>query len=363
LNEVDSAFLDAGTPLIRFPKALGEFWNKQFIRGGFVALLASEKRGKSWMLLDIGYRAAKQGNRVAFFQAGDMSKSAQIRRLCIHIAKTSEDEKYCGKMYESIPDCVRNQLNLCHNENRECDFGVFTDTSYTEKDMKFNITFEELKEAYKNNPDYKTCYNCKEHKSHRLGTPWLKEVNIKTPLTVLHAKKLWYEHFIKSKRRLKISTHANGTLSVSKLKVLLDKWEKRDGFVPDVIIIDYADLLVPDVKQEFRHQQNEIWKNLRNLSQEERGGIMPLVITATLADSKSYTAHKLTMGNFSEDHRKNAHPTAIFSLDQDSKGREKQIGILRIGVIVLREGDFNPTDSITICQNLKRGQPITGSYF
>ena len=61
-------------------------------------------------------------------------------------------------------------------------------------------------------------------------------------------------------------------------------WEKQDGFVPDLIVVDYADLIVPESRGEFRHQQNEIWKGLRRLSQEKGE---PLVITASQSDAKS----------------------------------------------------------------------------
>lgn len=364
LENVEKAFQDASTPIVHFPKAIGEFWDAQFVRGGFIAFLASEKRGKSFMLMDIAARAARQGNKVAFFQAGDMTRDQQIRRFCIHLAKASDMEKYCGDMYEPVVDCVRNQLDICQRPERECEFGVLFDAKFTEKDLRHNVTLAELKEAYINNPDYRPCYNCWEHKAYQLGTPWIKKIHISTPLTGKQARKIFHKFFVKENRQIMLSSHPNNTLSLSKMKTLLDLWRKKHNFVPDVIIVDYADLLAPDSKQgEYRHQQNEIWKGLRSLSQTEYQGKQPLVITATQADSKSYTSRKLMIENFSEDHRKNAHATAIFSLNQDPKGREKEIGLMRIGIIVLREGDFNPNDEVTILQNLRRGQPIISSYF
>ncbi len=363
LQSVENAFLESGKPLIHFPKDLGKFWDDQFIRGALIAIWAIEKRGKSFLLMDIAKRAVSQGNKVAFFQAGDMTENAQIRRFCIHLAKASDNEKYCGKMFEPVVDCIKNQLNSCQYPDRECDFGVFEDSGLQEKDLKYSITFDQLKEAYLDNPDYSPCHNCREHSKFKLGTPWLKEVEVKSPLTVGKAKALWKKHFITPNRPLRLSSHPMNTLSVSKIKTLLDSWEKKEGFIPDVIIIDYADLLVPDTKQEFRHQQNEIWKSLRNLSQEPRGEKQPLVITPSQADAAAYKSNKLTIDNFSEDKRKNAHPTAIYSLDQDTKGREKTIGIMRIGTIILREGEFTPSDYITVTQNLRRGMPIISSYF
>ena len=125
-----------------------------------------------------------------------------------------------------------------------------------------------------------------------------------------------------------------------------------------MIVIDYADLLVGEAK-DFRHLQNEIWKDLRRLSQEKG---QPLVITATQADAKSYDADKLKLTNFSEDKRKYAHVTAFYGLNQDKFGREKQIGILRINELLLREGDFGVGNQVFILQNLGRGKAFLGSY-
>ena len=69
LETVKSAFLTAQENVIKFPKALGQFWNEQLVRGGFVALLAAEKRGKSYLLLEMAMRAVQTGSKVAFFQS------------------------------------------------------------------------------------------------------------------------------------------------------------------------------------------------------------------------------------------------------------------------------------------------------
>jgi hypothetical protein len=361
MDAIDAAFSEANHPLIRYPKALGEFWNHHFIQGGFVALMAPEKRGKTFMLMDMARRAVRQGNTVVFFQAGDMTQSQQIRRFAIHLAKTSDKEQYCGTMFEPVADCMYNQLNTCNKKIRECDFGVLEDQ--TEKDIRDVPTYEMLKEAYLNNPDYQPCHNCLDYYCHSWGVPWLRRIEVKGPLEKNTAKRLFEQHFMHSRGRLILSSHANGTLSISEMKGLLDEWYKADGIIPHIIIIDYADLLVPSTKQEFRHQQNEIWKNLRLLSQEKRGGIDPLVITATQADADSYDRNLLQLKNFSEDKRKYGHVTALFGLNQDPKGREKELGILRINEIVVREGESNPNRVVHVLQNLKRGLPYITSYF
>jgi hypothetical protein len=175
------------------------------------------------------------------------------------------------------------------------------------------------------------------------------------------AKKKFHETFT-GKGNLRLSTHVNGTLSVKNIRTYLELWKKQDNFVPDAVIIDYADLLVPEFHTDFRHQQFEIWKALRGLSQDKSHG-EPLVVTATQSDARSYDQNLLRMSNFSEDKRKLGQVTALYGLNQDKHGREKKIGLVRINELVKREGTFSENEVIVVLQNLKRGQPCLQSYF
>jgi len=356
LTRIDKAFDTTNQNLIYFPKQLGEFWNDQLVRGGFVALMASEKRGKTFMLLEFAMRACKQGRKVAFFQAGDMTEGQLLKRICIYLTRTP-DRKYEGEIWEPVRDCVYNQTNDCDKEERECRFGVFEGENI--KTLREEIELKDLIKAYKDNTGYKPCYNCKEYEKNCWGTVWIQPVQMNKVLTKSEAKNAVDAFFIKNKRNFRLSTHANGTLSVKQIEAILAVWEKQDGFVPDIIIIDYADLL-EDTTKEFRHKQNEIWKGLRKLSQEHG---QPLVITATQADARSYEQDRLRLSNFSEDKRKYAHCTAMYGLNQDVKGREKKIGMMRINQIVVREGEFSTDREVTILQDLRRGRPFIGSFW
>lgn len=360
LDRVREAFTTALQPLVTYPGALGQFWNAQLTRDALVAFMAPEKRGKSYLLLDLARRSVRQRLNVAFFQAGDMSESQQIRRLGIHLAKKSDREEYCGKMWEPVRDCIHNQLDDCDLDVRECFQGLYGDHApKTAKEAREELTKENLVELYKEpeNKRYKPCHNCKKYqlKENRWGCTWLKRVNVGQPLEAEEAVRIFENYFVKNKRRFMLSTHPNNTLSIGQIRTTLDIWYKQ-GFVPDVIIIDYADLLVSDEK-EFRHKQDAIWKGLRSLSEERHC----LVVTATQADATSYERNLLTMSNFSEDKRKNAHVTAMYGLNQDPRGREKDIGILRINELVIREGA--PQGVVHVLQNLRRGQPVLTSYW
>ncbi len=358
LLKVDIAFSDTQKPIIAYPGVLGEFWNDQLVRGGFISFMAREKLGKSFMLLDIAIRSTRQRSKVAFFQAGDMTENQQIKRICSYLARKPILEKYCGEVFLPVVDCIRNQMDLCDKEIRQCDFGPFAgEKDWNETNIRKKLTRERLIKAFIEEPDYAPCRNCREFRQRQWGVPWVERKVIKYPVDVNEAKVKWGDFFIKKKRRFRLSTHSNGTLSVVMIGSILQRWERDIGFIPDVIVIDYADLLTTKEK-EFRHQQNQIWMDLRALSQDQNC----LLVTATQTDAASYEQETLSRKNFSEDKRKYAHVTAMYGLNQDPKEREKKLGVMRINEIVVREGEFDSTSCVSVLQNLNTGRAFLGSY-
>jgi len=334
-------------------------WNELLVRGGFFTLLAPEKRGKSWFLLEMGLRAIRQKANVAFFEAGDMTEAQILRRICIYITQNSDREKYCEERFRPVGDCVLNQLDLCTRDDRNCTHGIF-DTSmagfYKEYAKYMNINT--LTSKYEEYPEYSPCdsHTCQD----RRGSVWIRRMPKVSPLTAKEAKEKVSEFFLRWKRHFRLITYPAGLLTMSELRRCLDNWDRQDGFVPDIVIVDYADLLSADDigVSEFRHRQDYLWKNLRALSQERH----ILLLTATQADADSYTRGRLSLSNFSEDKRKLSHVTAQYGLNQDPEGREKKLGIMRINEIVVREGEFSPDNEVYVLQDLAAGRPFLESF-
>ena len=347
---VKAVFTTAQESLIKFPKDLGRFWNDQLVRGGFVALLAPEKKGKSFYLLELAMRAIRARSKVAFFQAGDMTEEQQLRRIYIYLSRKSDKEKFCKELHLPSVDCWLNQTGQCCREERE-GFDSLFPANFQQKE----VTKELLLDAIKSTPDYSPCHNCKEMK----GAVYLTEQEEVHPLEWKEA----YQQVKKFRQKyggLKLSTHPNDSLCVRDIDNLLIEWEKKENFKPDVVIIDYADILIADPdasKLDWRNQQNSIWKKLRKLSQEKDC----LVITATQASASSYSKETIELSDFSEDKRKFAHVTAMYGMNQTPE--EKKLGIMRLNELVVRESDFDMTRQIKILQCLQRGRPFIGSYF
>ncbi len=360
LERVERAFTETGQGVLTYPGALGAMWNEHLIRGGFVSFLAPEKRGKTFWLLELSLRAVRQRANVAFFEAGDMTESQILKRICIYVAKRSDRERYCQERFPPVGDCIYNQLNLCTRSDRNCDHGIFE--GIDEEAMRRNfaqfINLDTLSEKFKEYPEYEPCDSIGCEK--RWGSVWIRKVKRTTPLTAKQAKTSLKAFFQRYRRRFKLATYPAGILTVSEIKRILNDWEKYDGFVPDIIVVDYADLLSADDGKvsEFRHRQDHIWKSLRALSQERH----VLVLTATQADADSYKKGTLSLSNFSEDKRKYAHVTAQYGLNQDPYGREKRLGIMRINEIVVREGEFSADHEVCVLYDLSIGRPFLESF-
>jgi len=334
---------DMSKPLFRLPGTLGEMLNDFLVRDGLLGVMGKEKIGKTWILMEIAFRALRERLNVAFFQVGDMSGPQMIRRCSIRLAGKSDKKKYCGNLLVPVIDCLHNQKNKCTSTHRASECGLVE-----------NATFEDTPK------EYKPCSYCQKRYPHIFkGAVWYRLREKVDPLT-------WREAYQQAKRfkkklrgkNLKLSSHSNSTVNIQDIKTILNSWEAFDGFIPDVIIIDYADILKPEPgSKEFRHQQNDTWKALRSLSQEKHN----LVITATQTDAASYDRRSLSLKNFSEDKRKYSHVTGMIGLNQTDEEKEK--GILRVNMLLGREDDFNAKTEVNVLQCPQIGRMMINSYW
>lgn len=347
-DAIYDAFDEKAQMLVRFPGALGQMLNEQLTRESFIAFQGPEKRGKTWWLMEVAIRAALCRCNVAFFECGDMSQRQIIRRKHIRLAGRSDKKRYCGRIRVPVLDCKWNQQDTCTMGCRTCGEGVI------DPDTTMQVGW---KDAPK---DYQPCTVCaRRHPDKFAGAVWYEEKIIDHPLTGREAVRggKRFARMVKG-RDFKVMAVPSQSMSVSRAKMQLDIWEDTEGFVPDVVIFDYADIMLPERQgqDDFRHGQNSIWMAMRGLSQERHC----LVATATQANAESYDCRLQTMRNFSEDKRKYGHVTATFSLNQSPE--EKEAGIMRLGQLVVRESDFSLLHTVTVLQCLQIGAPILGSF-
>tara|TARA_R110001592_G_scaffold73242_1_gene223715 strand:- start:2550 stop:3926 length:1377 start_codon:yes stop_codon:yes gene_type:complete len=109
---------------------------------------------------------------------------------------------------------------------------------------------------------------------------------------------------------------------------------KITGFEPDMIIVDYADLIKPggNSKEEKRHQLEALYEELRGISQEVKCPIW----TASQTNRSGLSAEVITMESISEAFNKCFVADFIFSVSRTASDKETNTG--RIYVAKNRNG-------------------------
>lgn len=145
------------------------------------------------------------------------------------------------------------------------------------------------------------------------------------------------------------------SLSVEALEAKLDKLAQQEQYVPDVIIVDYADIMAPSDKGDYRNQLDGIWKRLRGLAQSRKA----VVFTASQSGRQSINKNADSK-DIAEDIRKLAHITSMVALNQTTE--EKKNGVLRLRQLALREGEAEFREAVCT-QCLSIGRIVTDSHF
>lgn len=129
------------------------------------------------------------------------------------------------------------------------------------------------------------------------------------------------------KRRppLVIKQFPTGALTISMLKAYLDGLERFHKFVPDVLLVDYPDLMKID-SQNLRVDTGRIFRDLRGLVVERNMALG----TATQGNRESSKAKLVTDAQVAEDYSKIATADVVVTYSQTPQ--EKKLGLARVYV-------------------------------
>jgi hypothetical protein len=290
----EKVFTDKQEPLVTFRGDLGEFFDNAFERDSFVSIQGPEKSGKSYLLQEVCWQGVKQGRRVAMFQVGDLSQSQIMARFMVRAA---------GRPWGAKDD-IRYPMSLTKEED-----------------------------------GYKAKYKMKA-----TSKPMSRKI-----------AKAAFDKQVGEESLFRLSCHPNTSITINGVNDYLERWD-REGWVPDLVCIDYADILAPvSGTAESRDQINMTWKLMRRMSQDWHC----CVLTATQTDAASYEASLIRRKNFSEDKRKYAHVTAFFGNNQTDD--EKAKGLRRLNWLELREKDFVETKCVAVAGCLDVANPFIRS--
>lgn len=260
-------------------------------REDFVAFLAPMKAGKTFQLIDVGIEGLKNNLKVAMWSC-EMSRTAMIKRV-----------------WKAL--------------SGQCTEDMTLEIPYFEKD----------------------------------GDGWRieKKTVEKKASSVLEVQKKQ-----KSLKRLfrggafRIFAEPANTLTIEKLENELDDLA-YEGFYPDIIIVDYADIMAPSQKGEYRHQIDDIWKSLRGLAQKRKA----VVFTASQTN-RGAISREVEAEDVAEDVRKIAHVTSMVSISKTKYCKENSLAIY--SQLVVREGQ-PITKKVVATQCLALGRPVIESHW
>lgn len=283
--------------LFAMPGDLNKVFGGPFCRGEFIALLAPPKRGKTWWLMDMAMRAFLAGNKVLFISL-EMNKEQMTRRFWQYLSGCS---RY-GEKVENI--------------------SLFQQTS----------------------------------DDHWILTPaTFQTTKVDTNAEVIKARQKQFKEYAKG-GDIKLRYYPTGTLSLNDLRAELKNLEVMEGFIPDVIVLDYADIMKPPPGKEKRFQLDEIWLGLRGISLEYNN----LVATASQSGRDTVTGDKdATIENIAEAVSKLNHVTRFATLNQNKS--DKKLGIYRISCETARD---NPGcfDQCVVTSCLSIGRPYMDAH-
>lgn len=147
--------------------------------------------------------------------------------------------------------------------------------------------------------------------------------------------------------KLYIKSFPSGQLSYKMFIAYLDQMMEVCGFIPDAILLDYADLMKID-RRNIRTELGALYVDLRGLAAERNLAL----ITVSQANRSSYDTEVVTKEHFSEDSSKGFTSDVIVTLNMTAS--EKQHGLLRLFVDKSRNDRDGQT--ILISHNLALGQ-------
>jgi len=341
-EEQQEAIFTDGDVLFRFPGAVGNLIGP-IERDSFIGIQAPEKRGKTWWLWEFALRAVLNRCNVAFFSVGDMSAPQNWRRVYGWVLRSSKKRSGRNTLVPVL-DCRLNQTGEC----RDCpdqDVVMLNDGKLLELDEV---------------PDHEPCTRClKEDPRRFVGSRWYKRERV--PDFNLARAQAYLQQLSRRTggKTIRLMCYPSNQANVRTIRTMLDLWEKRDGWVADVVVIDYADILASeDLREaETRHRINATWAALRGLSTERSIA----VITATQAAKTSYQKSNQDMSDVSEDKRKLGHVTSMLALNQTIE--EKRAGLMRVSQLVVREDDFDNHTNVVCLQCLPMSRPLLNSYW
>ncbi len=243
-------------------------------RGEVLCAMGGYKGKKTWFLLYLAKIAVEQGLNVIYF-SHEVTVEELEMRLDMMLSKRASLEKYFGTVQEyPIYDPKTKQIQIQPEKIRSI---------YNSNIVKFNRNL--------------------------LG---------------------------QGQGQLKFKKYPMGTCSIERMENYIDYLEQFHGFVPDVIITDYVEIMdLSKYGNEIRHQINQGYIKLKGLADERN----VFVATVSQVTTGALEKEKITMKDIAEDRRKVGNVDLMLAVSGTNE--QDRLGMGRITIIATRSrGDM-----------------------
>lgn len=294
---IQHAFQNEGEELFGLRGGMNKLVGGPLCRGELVAFLAPPKSGKTWWMIDTANTAMTRGQKVLFISL-EMTEDQVVRRFWQSLSG-------CSRYGEDAPGSIFRQ-----NGN------------------KFDLV---------------------------KGVRKTKRVELDAP-SIEKIQKI-YNEAGDGNGELKIRCYPPRTLTLQKLRSELKVLEVFENFVPDVIVLDYGDIMALPPGKERRLQLDELWLGLRNITLEMNN----LIVTASQTNRETIGGKRdADETNTAECASKVNHVTRMITINRNQ--RDKKLGIYRMSCQTMRDGK-ECFESLVVLNCLEIGRPWMGDKF
>lgn len=128
--------------------------------------------------------------------------------------------------------------------------------------------------------------------------------------------------------------------------------EYLHDFIPDIIVVDYADILKPEDRTgDGFEKEDRTWIALSQMAMERNA----LVVAPTQVTKAGQEAKQQAIKHQARWVGKLGHVDVMLALNQTEKEQRK--GLMRVSILAHRHKKFSPSHNCYVLQNLDLGQP------
>ena len=154
--------------------------------------------------------------------------------------------------------------------------------------------------------------------------------------------------------KLLIKEFPTSTLTMGQYNAYLDMLERTEGFVPDLVLIDYPDLMALDTSS-LRIDTGRLFRQLRGVAVARNHAL----VTVTQGNRSSDSARVVTTSMVAEDWSKIGTADTVLTYSQTSE--ERELGLARVLVAAAR--DQQDKYIVLISQSYATGQFCLDSVY